>query len=143
MRQAFKWVKEISIYASREGSDKLAFIIGKYHNISIHASREGSDDTPILGSVLPFPFQSTLPAREATMLLLNLKLSGIISIHASREGSDGTTEQQFQEYLRFQSTLPAREATSSGRACAACRTISIHASREGSDCLFLCYFCGL
>ena len=105
---------------------------------------------------LNYRFQSTLPAREATVrIYLYFVIIGI-SIHASREGSDEEQDELIAEENRFQSTLPAREATgvllafrrgaedfnprfprgkrlkdfivvtSSG-------SISIHASREGSD----------
>ena len=79
--------------------------------ISIHASREGSDkigencDTDVMPNFNPrfprgkrhwvcfhfdsFPeFQSTLPAREATLNANRMPLRAHISIHASREGSD-------------------------------------------------------
>ena len=102
--------------------------------ISIHASREGSDhggysfltDKPL--------FQSTLPAREATSGNPTISKRLCISIHASREGSDvlhadfiplhldfnprfprgkrrGKESIFFWVVREFQSTLPAREAT--------------------------------
>ena len=145
----------ISIHASREGSDATDFVKAVATDISIHASREGSDlpwavpagcgrhfnprfprgKRPTPPWRMPFvsQFQSTLPAREATMLL--------------RADDDG---------FLFQSTLPAREATIHAgalslpvpyfnprfprgkRPTAATEAItraqiSIHASREGSD----------
>ena len=57
-------------------------------DISIHASREGSDAVAIdICSFLDL-FQSTLPAREATMTGCIAHPGRKISIHASREGSD-------------------------------------------------------
>ena len=78
-------------------------------------------------------FQSTLPAREATIREKRVKPDGTISIHASREGSDNqcfrfprirrhfnprfprgkrhTSDMGTAANLAFQSTLPAREAT--------------------------------
>ena len=54
--------------------------------ISIHASRGGSDSSPFnIKSVLTL-FQSTLPAGEATHLLINFIKGKIISIHASHGG---------------------------------------------------------
>ena len=57
-------------------------------------------------------FQSTLPARGATMFLL---LTGNL--------------------LKFQSTLPARGATSERQKLLCIECISIHAPRTGSDSL--------
>ncbi len=101
----------ISIHASREGSDlPPAGAAAPLLPISIHASREGSDSGPsakpfypkdfnprfprgkrlrtISEAILPQGFQSTLPAREATMLPAGFNAAVRISIHASREGSD-------------------------------------------------------
>ena len=82
--------------------------------ISIHASREGSDTRPVWTPIAPwhfnprFPrgkrhsrfartfkrviFQSTLPAREATIPYSSKQIDADISIHASREGSDSTVK---------------------------------------------------
>ena len=58
----------ISIHASREGSDKVLDASGKsIKRISIHASREGSDVFPAVSLIIKLTFQSTLPAREATI----------------------------------------------------------------------------
>ncbi len=103
-------------------------------DISIHAPREGGDgggDVPIIhkgnfnprpprgGRRIPAadlsacrPFQSTPPARGATLLEVNKMVKiRIISIHAPREGGDGHITQN------------------SGNN----RLISIHAPREGGD----------
>ena len=56
-------------------------------------------------------FQSTLPARGATVVLSDYPLAPV----------------------PFQSTLPARGATAAREQLAACHAISIHAPREGSD----------
>ena len=145
----------ISIHASREGSDRLAFPTvlvtfyfnprfprGKRHKkkrksagrknfnprfprgkrqrrnrrpsgggaISIHASREGSDFVHAFIDPVLIQFQSTLPAREATLFLVEPSGPLEISIHASREGSD---------IIRMKKDITDE--------------ISIHASREGSD----------
>ena len=59
----------ISIHAPRTGSDADISAIGKdKYNISIHAPRTGSDligEDP--GDIVTVKFQSTLPARGATM----------------------------------------------------------------------------
>ena len=124
----------ISIHAPRTGSDGFPFRFdcsafcdfnprsphGERHGntggdvrpaiISIHAPRTGSDGR----GIVPFPqiliFQSTLPARGATLLCFHLLLVGVISIHAPRTGSD-----------------PCRVLLGSGV------EISIHAPRTGSD----------
>ena len=78
--------------------------------ISIHAPREGSDSYHGDGVRVKGPFQSTLPARGATVRDTSPTSLAIISIHAPREGSD----------------VPALGLLSSF-------CISIHAPREGSD----------
>ena len=78
-------------------------------------------------------FQSTLPARGATLQRRVLAVGGDISIHAPRTGSDLMPAVASANSL-FQSTLPARGATrgtiSTGGKVVA---ISIHAPRTGSD----------
>ena len=170
----------ISIHAPREGSDAsarpAARVIshhfnprsprgerqdGALHlhllcNISIHAPREGSDEQVIplcrvllrFQSTLPargatiqedeqlqeYKFQSTLPARGATVGRAAAGTDNPISIHAPREGSDHSEVFICPPAELFQSTLPARGAT-----CLTLRQklvemrISIHAPREGSD----------
>ena len=103
-------------------------------------------------------FQSTLPARGATVEVLADEATFVISIHAPREGSDALPFGVVGYGIVFQSTLPARGATRIGgdkrRIClfqstlpargatwclltgASVKLISIHAPREGSDQLF-------
>ena len=122
----------ISIHAPRTGSDMLAYIERKIYCISIHAPRTGSDRiSSLLGGDIS-RFQSTLPARGATLNagrlpaiwryfnprsphgerleFLSVPAVVRISIHAPRTGSDfsspNTGERPF---------------------------ISIHAPRTGSD----------
>ena len=101
-------------------------------------------------------FQSTLPARGATLVLPVLPCDFCISIHAPRTGSDALPVSPAQSTRLFQSTLPARGATPLGgrrsRAIADFnprsphgerraknrrrennQEISIHAPRTGSD----------
>ena len=78
--------------------------------ISIHAPREGSDDLIDEYAAFRAEFQSTLPARGATLERRTIELILAISIHAPREGSD--------EYAAAGTAFPC---------------ISIHAPREGSD----------
>ena len=153
-------------------------VLDQLHIISIHAPREGSDGRGDRGSVQrgyfnprsprgerpfrfhtapkPHQFQSTLPARGATLLpcwplrtaaisihapregsdkhLHQMSKAGVISIHAPREGSDLDCPINHSAYLPFQSTLPARGATHGHGLSPPGKTISIHAPREGSDC---------
>ena len=101
----------ISIHAPRTGSDVPNFSsIWSTIGISIHAPRTGSDsyvlrerrprgyfnprsphgERPklVLNTILMKSFQSTLPARGATLLLALLSDGFCISIHAPRTGSD-------------------------------------------------------
>ena len=78
-------------------------------------------------------FQSTLPARGATLDGHGPRTDRNISIHTPREGSDCTRSAQSGWAARFQSTLPARGATIRNRALAEAKAISIHTPREGSD----------
>ena len=104
----------ISIHAPRTGSDVRGCAGGEVVGISIHAPRTGSDLENLVPQCRASLFQSTLPARGATLRLRNASKS-----------------------WRFQSTLPARGAT----LCGAWWTgsiqnpISIHAPRTGSDAL--------
>ena len=123
----------ISIHAPREGSDAVQAPSARIRQISIHAPREGSDGVCESIRKNIRLFQSTLPARGATIdSTTGVRLSSI-SIHAPREGSD-----TFRSSMRsgavdfnprsprgerrdiscsssgegqFQSTLPARGAT--------------------------------
>ena len=78
--------------------------------ISIHAPRTGSDVTRLSTRGLIWQFQSTLPARGATIYTL-VALGRVL----------------------FQSTLPARGATYSLSGQNRAIPISIHAPRTGSD----------
>ena len=123
----------ISIHAPREGSDEQKNVLHGVPYISIHAPREGSDLDILTVSANPYEFQSTLPARGATIDAFFAVLGWHISIHAPREGSDlydvgglaflvyfnprsPRGERPYlsddgKKELRFQSTLPARGAT--------------------------------
>ena len=103
--------KQISIHASRGGSDKKAISKVTMDNISIHASRGGSDKYHRAGCKYLKKFQSTLPVGEATVY--------------GNPTCVGTS--------RFQSTLPVGEATPQERFGGKPVVISIHASRGGSD----------
>ena len=148
-----------------------------YGSISIHAPREGCDAsggfsggsigdfnprTPrgvrrcaCWNSPLPHEFQSTHPARGATLPAGSVAARLAISIHAPREGCDavhaGThrchmnfnprTPRGVRRFIfhdekasfLFQSTHPARGATEHAWKEGSETTISIHAPREGCD----------
>ena len=105
-------------------------------------------------------FQSTLPVRGATGVIIPRRWKSYISIHAPREGSDVgetvlfATENEISIHAPregsdtsdtginllqplFKSTLPVRGATDPASATTAPTAISIHAPREGSDVLSL------
>ena len=56
--------------------------------ISIHAPREGGDDLKQGSPITPYQFQSTPPARGATLRKEQHPDMVYISIHAPREGGD-------------------------------------------------------
>ncbi len=102
--------------------------------ISIHAPRTGSDRTEEVTQISRELFQSTLPARGATLAGLDDFTLCLISIHAPRTGSDTRAERSFpHENISIHAPR-----TGSDRSCGgvrrACRAISIHAPRTGSDC---------
>ena len=80
--------------------------------ISIHAPREGCDNRRLDKSFIVTVFQSTHPARGATIILTDNPEFTLISIHAPREGCDTNTSILNLQFLLFQSTHPARGATS-------------------------------
>ncbi len=124
--------------------------------ISIHAPRTGSDLVVYVTGLTACVFQSTLPARGATVRLVicRLPISDFnprsphgerrfalldfghvcrISIHAPRTGSDGCLNIGIIRFMTFQSTLPARGATRKKTLEKNPLHISIHAPRTGSD----------
>ena len=147
----------ISIHAPREGGDQYRAITAEYDPIiSIHAPREGGDRGQNSGadrrhrnfnprpprggrhpcsppSILKFSFQSTPPARGATVGIPNANTDKKISIHAPREGGDCITTFMKMAGRPFQSTPPARGATWWSTRSTALKGISIHAPREGGD----------
>ena len=102
----------ISIHAPRTGSDHSRRLTrAATSDISIHAPRTGSDGIETETIRFKRQFQSTLPARGATIHLPLPFPSPQISIHAPRTGSDGSHEGRSGRLRAFQSTLPARGAT--------------------------------
>ena len=100
----------ISIHAPREGSDLE--LGGQYGcvRISIHAPREGSDRSPGRWAGQSRDFNPRSPRGER---LMSFTTPGIPAIFQSTLPARGATIQQFQSFMQqiFQSTLPARGAT--------------------------------
>ena len=111
-----------------------SFRLWQQSGISIHAPRTGSDVMDTDSVLRVRTFQSTLPARGATVAADVQERGDGISIHAPRTGSDRSSVERKSLIFTFQSTLPARGATPvcafhvGGNFC-----ISIHAPRTGSD----------
>ena len=123
--------------------------------ISIHAPRTGSDDRAVGGRVSTIGFQSTLPARGATVLQLLSRCCNQYFNPRSPHGERPSLCVSCRSSSPFQSTLPARGATSSTSSGKSFRIfqstlpargatpthdfqscalhISIHAPRTGSD----------
>ena len=145
----------ISIHAPRTGSDDnppdddlLAEVI------SIHAPRTGSDTRltsagrgtgrfqstlPARGATMRAPqdtekqqFQSTLPARGATLQVWMISPCAVFQSTLPARGATCSINIWVRNF-RFQSTLPARGATYSSSAARGSSEISIHAPRTGSD----------
>ena len=107
----------ISIHAPCTGSDQRRLACGLTLEISIHAPCTGSDCVQSRCKGKKQPFQSTLPARGATVDPLGRVYRYKISIHAPCTGSD-TTSSRIPTLARlFQSTLPARGATPCRHPC--------------------------
>ena len=128
-------VGQISIHAPRTGSDGRALpSAARYSTISIHAPRTGSDvilpteyvdadgfqsTLPARGAtidkLLPPPilkrFQSTLPARGATFFRAIFSIPNAYFNPRSPHGERRSVSASFVRSSQFQSTLPARGAT--------------------------------
>ena len=102
----------VSIHAPRAGSDVESPYYGEYIAVSIHAPRAGSDHNNAPAVRRSYRFQSTLPARGAT-------LRGRVPLEArpgfnprSPRGERREAGGPSSSSAVFQSTLPARGATS-------------------------------
>ena len=152
--------QEISIHAPRTGSDAQWYDTIQDCIISIHAPRTGSDTTPRMRStttrhfnprsphgerraassvreVRPL-FQSTLPARGATLQANLASGHRYISIHAPRTGSD--VVEVYNVVAHNQISIHAPRTGSDGSYFQIPHTmgISIHAPRTGSDIRMCC-----
>ena len=123
----------ISIHAPRTGSDntmlKAEFLRAHFNPRSPHGERRraltstrfinhfnprsphGERQIPVYNARREAVFQSTLPARGATLLVPPDTRRAPISIHAPRTGSDAPNTIRSHLPYTFQSTLPARGAT--------------------------------
>ena len=124
----------ISIHAPREGSDNNTAILfwrccnfnprsprGERHTkamdelanceISIHAPREGSDKTISDKNCITSRFQSTLPARGATISIPSIVTVSRDFNPRSPRGERPRRDVRRVYLMEFQSTLPARGAT--------------------------------
>ena len=124
----------ISIHAPRTGSDALWGLPSPlYGGISIHAPRTGSDTKPWLKGMFAIPFQSTLPARGATIRGGTGYAIWLISIHAPRTGSDSARIASRVRHLYFNPRSPHGERHQALADLPVTIEISIHAPRTGSD----------
>ena len=152
----------ISIHAPLAGSDigvcLVSGILMNFNPRSPCGERPGTS----VSLIKPATFQSTLPLRGATPVVMRFIPFYLISIHAPLAGSDALIDRavdvniQFQSTLplrgatlppgniataiEFQSTLPLRGATHRTDSKRHQHKISIHAPLAGSDCrVFLTY----
>ncbi len=102
----------ISIHAPREGSDRCLRIHTKKHQaISIYAPREGSDGEHTKKTTDGIKFQSTLPARGATLPRAYQLIDEIFQSTLPARGATRIENGCVKYRDLFQSTLPARGAT--------------------------------
>ena len=128
-----QFLRRISIHAPREGSDIARRCICRRRRHFNPRSPRGERQPELKESLVYLKFQSTLPARGATVIGEHSVVTRQISIHAPREGSDycppvshaggknfnprsprGERPDKYIELpgvATFQSTLPARGAT--------------------------------
>ena len=103
--------QSISIHAPRTGSDSITVTIAVEIHISIHAPRTGSDHGAGDGFGVCDGFQSTLPARGAT-IVNKIIGRGIRDFNPrSPHGERRSEKISLTNISVFQSTLPARGAT--------------------------------
>ena len=110
----------VSIHAPRAEGDRRAAEARRYSaGVSIHAPRAEGDAPARGGAACVLEFQSTPPARRATVHVGRFGAHLLtVSIHAPRAEGDSTARCRATFGSRFQSTPPARRATypSSNRA---------------------------
>ena len=114
------------------GSDDDKYYHHTHHKYFNPRSPHGERPGAILPMVGGSAFQSTLPARGATALLV---CCACIFVFQSTLPARGATPASWSciSISRFQSTLPARGATRHTKSRTRSGRISIHAPRTGSD----------
>ena len=129
----------MSIHAPREGCDwrqPVAFSVRSDFN---PRTPRGVRRSGLTRWAISQVFQSTHPARGATVLaLLREGRPVLISIHAPREGCDFMEVNRILMGLNISIHAPREGCDGTRRrAGTSCSTISIHAPREGCDLLLL------
>jgi len=108
------FVLPVSIHAPRAGRDRgRKTWMGGLSGFNPRAPRGARPHTFRLPSTSR-RFQSTRPARGATLVRRHECHYIRVSIHAPRAGRDGSYPHSTRSFLRFQSTRPARGATICG-----------------------------
>ena len=107
--------QKVSIHAPRAGRDRELPAASSRRQVSIHAPRAGRDVCNAPGRPVIAVFQSTRPARGATLGRLYAEWWRRVSIHAPRAGRDARQRITMVDGpAAFQSTRPARGATWQG-----------------------------
>ena len=123
----------ISIHAPREGGDHVCARVnsgrGYFNPRPPRGGRRGSGPAWRTGG----GFQSTPPARGATVLAAIVHAMERISIHAPREGGDCLRPSRGRRRTYFNPRPPRGGRRTAEHRREAYRTISIHAPREGGD----------
>ncbi len=128
-------LQSISIHAPREGRDASGAVLRPLSlYISIHAPREGRDGSFRKCLIFRLSFQSTRPARGATIRFQAAVKRMEISIHAPREGRDllrcaANAEDQLISIHAPREGRDIFREVNDGKN----QAISIHAPREGRD----------
>ena len=104
-----------------------------YKIISIHTPHAGSDSMEMTVKKFSGTFQSTLPMRGATHLLIDLNAAQLFQSTLPMRGATQAGFPEMAGHLGFQSTLPMRGATKFCQLLQSGKYISIHTPHAGSD----------
>ena len=133
MQGEVKKLNEISIHAPREGSDDLRDLPAPACRNFNPRSPRGERLAAAWDGLCAVLFQSTLPARGATLQdFIKCNTQKNFNPRSPR-GERRSMPLTMPKTSPFQSTLPARGATQQGLDVSVMDDISIHAPREGSD----------
>ena len=134
----------ISIHAPREGCDGICEFLGvAWRDISIHAPREGCDSERTILIFFCYLFQSTHPARGAT---IQSWLNGTMLLFQSTHPARGATRCAIigcRALENFNPRTPRGVRLLLRRRRLPVQAISIHAPREGCDPCVLAELCGI